>query len=105
LYICCFLYMMNHGIFGEPIFRLTRESASQIVQAFIGIQHTKFWTPIFSFFSKSERVRVFGKHGNLLCMDDKHDRSGSQFNSLVSEWCLKWGHGSPAGGLVKQNGW
>jgi len=38
----CFLYMMNHGIFREPIFRLTRESASQIVQAFIGIQHTKF---------------------------------------------------------------
>ena len=55
--------------------------------ASIGIQHT-FWNPSLYkavFFAKNERVKAFRKHGNVLCIDNKHDSFGCQFNSLVSE--------------------
>ena len=41
------------------------------------------------------------EENNQLCIDNKHDRFGCQFNSLVSEM----GMGQHVGSLLKQNGW
>ena len=66
---------MNHGIFVEPngLPNLLRHSSASSIH--------NLEIPIFRvvFLQKNERVKAFRKHGNVLCIDNKHDRFGCQF--------------------------